>query len=303
MAGYSDVPFRTLCREFGSALSYIPCIADDGAVSRSRHDPRLADLSEAERPVAMQMLGKDVAGIVSATLALMWRRPDVVDINMGCPARRVTSSGRGSALLRDPALIGRLAAAVVSAVSVPVTAKIRLGWNEETRNYLEVARVLEDSGIAAIAVHGRTKSQAFSGTADWHAIGEVKSAVRVPVFANGDVRTVTDVEAIRRETGCDAVMIGRAAVGNPWIFSRRHIAEVGTAERVGVMERHLRSMVQYYGERLGVVLFRKHAVRYVQGMSGATVLRPRLIAASSLDQVLDTLGERSRVAAGVGLGG
>jgi len=154
---------------------------------------------------------------------------------------------------------------------------------------VEVARLLAESGVAAIAVHGRTRAQHYSGMADWEAIAEVKAAVWVPVFANGDVRTVEDIDAIRRATGCEAVMIGRGAVGNPWILQRRNIEDLSLSERLPVIERHLRAMVDYYGERLGVVLFRKHVVKYIQYLDGATGLRPLLIAAEKADQVLDIL--------------
>ncbi len=289
MAGYSDVPFRLLCREMGSALSYTPCIPDDALAARGHHHERLLDFREEERPVAIQLLAKEEERLVRAAQKALQRRPDILDLNLGCPARRVAGGGRGAALLCNPPLIGRLVSALVKVSAVPVTAKIRLGWDETSRNYLEVARILEESGVSAIAVHGRTRSQAFRGRADWEAIAEVKAAVRVPVFANGDVRTPEDIAAIRRVTGCDAVMIGRGAIGNPWIFQRRALDEVPFEERLAVMERHLRMMVDYYGERLGVILFRKYAVHYVRGLEGASALRPRLVTASAVSQVLEIL--------------
>jgi nifR3 family TIM-barrel protein len=289
MAGYSDVPFRGLCRAMGSAISYTGCIPDDAVMAKGRRNRTLTDFREEERPVAVQLLARDERRLVRAALDLAPLRPDFVDLNLGCPARQVVSGGRGSALLCDPPLIGRLVSALVSALEVPVTAKIRLGWTEATRNHVEVARLLQESGVAAIAVHGRTRSQHYSGVADWEAIAEVKSTVKVPVFANGDVRTVDDIDAIRRITGCEAVMIGRGAVGNPWIFQRRTIEALSLAERLPVIERHLRAMVDYYGERLGVVIFRKHVVRYIQYLDGASGLRPSLIAAEEAEQVLDIL--------------
>lgn len=289
MAGYSDVPFRLLCREMGSALSYTPCIPDDALAAKGHHHDRLLDFREEERPVAIQLLAKEEGRLIRAAEKALQRRPDILDLNLGCPAHRVAGGGRGAALLCNPPLIGRLVSALVQSAGVPITAKIRLGWDENTRNYRDVARILEESGISAIAVHGRTRSQAFRGKADWEAIAEVKTSVRVPVFANGDVRTPEDIVAIQRVTGCDAVMIGRGAIGNPWIFQRRSLDEVPFEERLAVMERHLQMMVAYYGVRLGVILFRKYVVHYVRGLEGASALRPRLVAAPSADQVLEIL--------------
>ncbi len=289
MAGYSDVPFRLLCREMGSAMSYTSCIPDDAVIARHRQPFRLSDFVEAERPVAVQLLAREEQPLVAAACQLLRQRPDIIDINMGCPAKHVAGGGRGAALLRDVPLIGRLAGALVRAVDVPVTAKIRLGWNDETRNYLDVARVLEDVGISAIAVHGRTKVQGYTGRADWSAIGEVRAAVRIPVLANGDVRTLGDIEAIKRITGCTAVMVGRGAVGNPWLFARVALEDVDLAERLRVIARHLAHNVDYFGDELGVVLFRKHVVRYIQGLDGAAALRPRLMAATAQAEVMELL--------------
>lgn len=293
MAGYSDRPYRTICREMGSALSYTSCILDEAVLQRSKRTETLVDFGAEERPVAIQMLSNDERTLVEACLRLMELEPDVFDLNLGCPARHVSYRGRGAALLRAPDRIGRMVAQLVRAVPVPVTAKIRLGW--EQRNYLEVARVLEDSGVAAIAVHGRTKAQSYAERADWGAIAEVRAAVRVPVLANGDVRTVADIAAIRAATGCAGVMIGRGAVGNPWIFQRRDITSVTYAERLAVIRRHLAAMLAYYGERIGLLLFRKHVVKYVQGLDEAGLLRNRLVAcesAAALLQVLEEWGER-----------
>ena len=277
MAGYSDVPFRSLCRQFGSAISYTPCLADDAVVyAGERLAGRAAFLAE-ERPVAMQLLAKEEPRLLAAARRLMAQQPDLIDLNAGCPARRVAGRGRGAALLREPRYLGRLAAALVRSVPVPVTAKIRLGWDDDARNYLEVARILEQSGVAAIAVHARTREQGYAGRADWDAIAEVRDSVAIPIIANGDVRTPADIAAIKAATGCAAVMIGRAAIGNPWIFQRRDVRAVTPAERAAVMRCHLARMVAFYGERQGVIRFRKHAVRYVQALEDATTLRRQLV--------------------------
>ena len=294
MAGYGDLPFRSLCREQGSAVSYVPLILAEAVTRQSARNRVLMEFDEAERPVAVQLLSNEVDRLTAAARGVMELGPDLIDLNLGCPARRVVSGGRGAALLRDPALIGHLMAALVAAVPVPVTAKIRLGWDEGHRNYLEVAHVLEDAGAAAIAVHGRTRAQAFGGQADWDAIAEIRTAVGVPVIANGDVRNVADIDAIKEHTGCPAVMIGRAAVGNPWIFARRDIDDVTFDERLAMIRRHLPWMVEIYGEHVAVLSFRKHVVKYVHGLPGATSLRPQLIAAQTVDEVLAVLEARAR---------
>jgi tRNA-dihydrouridine synthase B len=289
MSGYSDVPYRVICREYGSAISYTSCILDDAVLAGSPRSEMLIDLRAEERPVAIQMLGKDAASLLRACQRVMALEPDWIDVNLGCPARRVSSGGRGAALMCEPQRIGEIISLLTRTLPVPVTAKIRLGWDDESRNYLEIAHILEDSGIAAIAVHGRTKTQAYSGRADWEAIAEVKRAVRVPVLANGDVRSVADIAAIRHVTACDGVLIGRGAIGNPWIFQRRDLADVQIAERVAMIERHLRAMAEYYGERIGVLLFRKHLVRYVQSTEGATDVRPRLVECETAEAIVDVL--------------
>ena len=289
MAGFSDVPFRCICRELGSAISYTACVQDEAVFRGGRRTTKQVDFLPEERPVAIQMLSKDEERLVQVCLRLMALEPDLIDINLGCPSRRVAGHGRGAALLRDPSAIGHMASRLVQALPVPVTAKIRLGWDEQSKNYVEVARVLDDSGVSAIAVHGRTKVQGYRGKANWQAIGEVKDAVRVPVLANGDVRTVGDIEAIKAMTGCDGVLIGRSAIGNPWIFARRSVSEVPWEERLGVIRRHLMAMIDYYGEHVGMILFRKHVVKYTQMLAGGAALRPRLVSTETPGALLEIL--------------
>lgn len=286
MAGYSDVPFRSICREMGSAMSYVPCVLDDAVIQSTTKDTERLDFRPEERPVAIQMLGKQENRLVQACLQLMAREPDIIDLNLGCPARRVASRGRGAALLRDPVKIGRLVSRLVQVLPVPVTAKIRLGWDDLSRNYVEIARILEGNGVAAIAVHGRTRAQGYDGKADWQAIKEIKRVVSVPVLANGDVRTVTDIADIKAATGCDAVLIGRGAIGNPWIFGRRDLVDVPFRERLVMVRRHLETMVRYYGEGTGLLRFRKHVVRYLRHIEGASTLRRHLVTAETPEDLL-----------------
>lgn len=263
MDGLSDLPFRRLCRSFGSAISYTPFVAADAILSGS--DRALAALEHApdEHPLAFQIFDDDENRLREAAIRLAERGPDFIDVNMGCSVRCVSGRGAGAGLLRDPAKVGRILAALSRAVPIPVTAKIRLGWDDGTRNYLEIARVIEENGGRGLAVHGRTRSQGYSGTADWDPIGEIKAAVAIPVIGNGDVRTPEDADRMLQHTGCDAVMIGRGAIGNPWIFREPTSGPPARQEVLHVIEEHFRAMIDHYGNDRGGVLFRKHLARYL----------------------------------------
>ena len=289
MAGFSDMPFRHICHEMGSAISYTPCAVDRAVLAEVEGADRTYAFDEDERPVAIQLLSQDAQLLVAATDRLMMFKPDLLDLNLGCPSRRITSGGRGSVLLRHPQRIGQLISALVKAVPIPVTAKIRLGWDDASRNYLHVARILEDAGASAIAVHGRTRAQGYAGHADWDAIAAIVAAVQVPVIGNGDVRTVSDIVDIKAQTNCDAVMIGRGAVGNPWIFARRDLSDVSLAERLRVIVRHLNATAAFYGAQHGTVSFRKHLVKYIRGLPGAAQMRAELVHLESPEQVIATL--------------
>ena len=231
MEGYSDQPYRSLCRELGSAMSYTEFIsAIEILQDNPRIETKLAFLSE-ERPLAYQIFDNDPRRLLEAALRLQERGPDIIDINMGCSVRRVSGRGAGAGLLRTPIKVARIFRMLSSALEVPVTAKIRLGWDDGMRNYLLIARAVEENGGALVAVHGRTKAQDYSGQADWDAIAEIKACLSVPVVANGDVRSVADIERIKAYTGCEAVMVGRAAIGNPWIFSRQDRHDVPVENR------------------------------------------------------------------------
>jgi nifR3 family TIM-barrel protein len=212
-----------------------------------------------------------------------------MDVNMGCSVSDIAGKGAGAGLLKDISKIGRIFSKLTKAVRVPVTGKIRLGWDHKSRNYLEVARILEENGASLIAVHGRTRSQFFYGKADWDAIAEVKQCVKIPVIANGDVKCVADIERIKRHTGCDGVMIGRGAIGHPWIFQYKDRNQVTPHDKVQLIRRHLSLMQAYYGEEIGVVLFRKHATKYIMGMHNATELRPRLLTCNSFAEIIDLI--------------
>jgi nifR3 family TIM-barrel protein len=286
MDGFSDSPFRLLCRELGSAMSYTEFVNVD-ELTFSRKPDSAANLklrfSEMERPIAFQIYGHLEDRLVDTALRLQDRGPDIIDINLGCSIRKIAERGAGAGMLKDPVKIGRLFAKLSARLGIPVSAKIRLGWDDRSRNYLEVARALEENGCRLIAVHARTKDQAFAGPVDWRAIAEIKQRARIPILGNGNVRTVADIDAMQRQTGCDGVMIGRAAIGHPWIFSRRDKEQVPAEECVRMARRHLELMIGLYGPRLGPVVFRKDAVRYVHHWIGVGEYRTRLVRCSSVE--------------------
>ena len=262
MDGYSDWPFRSICRELGSAMSYTEFVQVEKILSRSKQPAKKLHFEEAERPVTFQLYGDNVDKIVEAALRVQDWGPTIIDINMGCPAKSVSDRGAGVGMMKTPIKIARLFTKLSKKLTVPLTGKIRLGW-ERNKNYKLIARIVEECGGSLIAVHGRTKEQSYSGNANWDAIAEVKSMVKIPVIGNGDVKRVEDIEKIKNYTKCDAVMIGRATLANPWIFSRLNREEV-TAEQVQKTVRtHLARSVQFYGDEDGSRLFRKYAVQYL----------------------------------------
>ena len=267
MAGFSDLPYRSICRSLGSSMSYTEFVNVDELSKGRNGSPRARQklcYQENERPIVFQIYGHDVDRIVSVAQNLQDLGPDIIDINMGCYVKKIAERGAGAGMLRRPNIIAYLMERLVKTLDIPVTAKIRLGWDDNSRNYMEVARALADHGASLVAVHGRTRSQAYSGEADWDAIAEIKQALSVPVVGNGDVRTVTDIDNIKAHTGCDAVMIGRAVIGNPWILQRRDRQEVTLPDRMELVRRHLALNLKFYGVEKGLVLFRKHVARYIE---------------------------------------
>lgn len=263
MDGISDMPMRGLCRRLGSAISVTEFInALDVLEGHPRYHHRLA-FEPYHRPLSLQLLGDHANQILEAALQLVPRiNPDIIDINLGCQSKNVTSRGAGAALLRTPGKIADIFRTMTAHFSQPITGKIRLGWDQDSLNYLDVARIIEDNGGAMVAVHGRTRQQAYRGQAQWAPIREVKQALGIPVIANGDVSTVADIDRIKDFTGCEAVMIGRAAVGNPWLFSRIDRSDVPPNRVYKTILTHLDEMFRFYGER-GVITFRKYLKAYL----------------------------------------
>ena len=281
MAGVADRAFREICVEFGAAYVVSEMVSAKGMRFHDRKSAELMKLSDAERPAGIQLFGDDPAIMAAAARQAMAYRPDVIDINMGCPAPKVNSSGGGASLMKDAALCGRIVRAVTDAVPVPVTVKIRKGWDAQSVNGVEVARICEANGAAAVTVHGRTRAQMYAPSADWDYIAQVKRAVRIPVIGNGDIAHPADAARMMEQTGCDMVMIGRGACGNPWIFARangwlnetRISPEPSVAERMRVMCRHIERLCAYHGESRGMREARKHAAWYVRGLRGAAEFR------------------------------
>ncbi|MDR3575176.1 MAG: tRNA-dihydrouridine synthase family protein [Anaerolineaceae bacterium] len=267
MDGVSDSPFRSLVRSLGSAMSYTEFINGIDVVYGHPNLQKRLQFTEYERPVAFQLLDNNVDRLLESALRLQKLGPDLIDLNLGCCAKSVSARGAGAGLLKDPLKIAEIIHKLTNAVDIPITAKIRLGWDEKSQNYIQVAKIIEENGARLIAVHGRTRVQAYDGVANWDAIAEIKNAVTIPVIANGDVKTVADIDRIKAHTGCDGVMIGRAAVSNPWIFTRLDRQQVSIEQVHQTMAVHLQSLLDFYGSPFGMIMFRKFAKRYLQPYS------------------------------------
>jgi len=295
MAGVTDHVMRLLCSEYGAAWSVTEminaqgyCCAPENAAAIERLLYHTAD----EGIIGVQLFGREPQYFAQAAAAMEQRGFAFIDLNMGCPARKVVSGGSGSALMKEPALCGQIVSAVKKAVSVPVTVKMRAGWDENSINAPEIARIVEENGADMIAIHGRTREQQYSGTADRGVMKAVREAVHVPVLANGDIRTWADAQATMAETGCAGVIIGRGACGNPWAF--RHILNgqdepVSTREKVEGAIRHLEMLVEWMGESWGVIEARKHIAWYLHGVRGAAQVRSRIMTMKEKSDVISAL--------------
>jgi tRNA-dihydrouridine synthase B len=299
MAGVTDAPFRKIAREFGAGLACTEMISSEALVRRHPESFRLMDLSWDQRPVSVQLMGGDPGTMAEAARMAEQAGADIVDINMGCPVPKVVRTSGGSSLLRDPERACRVAGAVVGAVAIPVTVKIRLGWDFATRNHLEMAIRLEATGIKGLAVHGRTRSQRYDPSADWVAIAAVKAAVRIPVAGSGDLRTADDAARRRAESGVDAVMLGRGILGNLWLV-RQTVARLTTGEaipdlswteQIALVRRHCALVLDYYGPERGSRLLRKFIAWGLKGFRGAARLRTMVQSVSSPDDVAAVLDQ------------
>ncbi len=299
MAGVTDAATRLLCHEQGAAWAVSEMLSAKGWVFSGGKNRAANDLLArlpGEGVVGLQLFGSEPAYIAEAARQLADRGFQFFDLNFGCPAPKITGNGEGSAMMREPEKIGRVVRALVDATPLPVTSKIRSGWDADSVNAVEVARICEANGAAAVTVHARTRAQQYSGEADWRVIREVKRAVSIPVFGNGDVRSGTDALRMLEQTGCDAVVVGRAAQGNPWVFREIAAALQGEEaepptprERVDTAARHFELEKALYGEKLAVLQMRKHIAWYVHGMRGASRFRETINALETGGEVLAAL--------------
>ena len=298
MAGVTDLPFRKLCKEQGAGLICMEMVSAKAISFHNKNTEALMEIDKCENPVSMQLFGSEPELMARVAAEIEERPFDILDINMGCPVPKVVNNGEGSALLKNPELIVKIVKSVSSAIKKPLTVKVRIGFENEPVDILDIAKRGEDAGAAAIAVHGRTRQQYYSGTADWDAIRRVKEAVSIPVIGNGDVDSPEKAEALIKETGCDGVMIGRAVRGNPWLFRElNHYFETGeklsrpSVEEVREMIlRHARMQIDLKGEFTGIREMRKHVAWYTAGMRHSAALRRETNLVSSYEELEKLLG-------------
>lgn len=301
MEDVSDPPFRKLCKEHGADVVYTEFISSEGLIRNARKSVQKLDIYESERPVGIQVFGHDLNSMLRTVEIVAESKPDFIDINFGCPVKKVVSKGAGAAILKDIPRMVELSEAMVKHTDLPVTVKTRLGWDGESIRILEVAERLQDVGIAALAIHGRTRAQMYKGDAIWEPIADVKNNPRmhIPIFGNGDINTPEKAKIIRDKFGLDGAMIGRASIGNPWFFNQvkhflktgEHLSQPTMAERVQVTKRHLEMATKWNGAIVGMLETRRHYSNYFKGIPNFKEYRMQLVTAPSKEEVFRVLDE------------
>jgi nifR3 family TIM-barrel protein len=301
MEDVSDPPFRSVCKQHGADMMYTEFISSEGLIRDAAKSLKKLDIFEYERPIGIQLFGSDIESMREAASIASAARPDLIDINYGCPVKNVACKGAGAALLQDIPKMVAMTKAVVDSTDLPVTVKTRLGWDDNTKNIAEVAERLQDIGIQALTIHGRTRAQLYKGPADWTLIGEIKknSRITIPIFGNGDVDSPEKALEMRNTYGVDGVMIGRASIGYPWIFNeikhylktRQHLALPTMQDRVNVCRLHLNESIKWKGERTGIVEMRRHYTNYFKGIPHFKEWRMRLVTNESVAEINQILDE------------
>lgn len=299
MEDVSDPPFRALCKEHGADLMYTEFISSEGLIRDAAKSVMKLDIYEYERPVGIQIFGSEIDSMLQTAEIVERTNPDILDINYGCPVKKVACKGAGAGILQDIPKMVRMTAEIVKATNLPVTVKTRLGWDDETKFIVEVAERLQDVGIEAISIHGRTRKQMYKGEADWSLIADVKnnSRMRIPVFGNGDINTPEKALEYKEKYGVDGIMIGRASIGNPWIFNEikhfmatgEHKAKPTVADKAEAALRHLDMSVTWKGEALGVAEMKRHYTNYFKGISHFKETRMKLVTSFELNEIRETL--------------
>ena len=305
MEDVSDHPFRALCKEQGADVVYTEFISSEGLIRSAQKSVMKLDIYEKERPVGIQIFGANLDSMLQSVDIVEKSNPDIIDINFGCPVKKVVSKGAGAGILKDIDLMVKLTSEMVKRTSLPVTVKTRLGWDESTIKIVEVAERLQDVGAKAIAIHGRTRAQMYKGEADWTMIAEVKNNQRmtIPVFGNGDVNSPEKARIMRDDYGLDGAMIGRASIGNPWFFkqvkeyleTKKTICQPSLEERIITAKRHLEMAIKWKGERLGLLETRRHYSNYFRGIANFKPFRTRLVTGETTQEVMTVFDELEEI--------